>query len=43
VAVRDPNPLRTGVSGLRLVDELADRWGVEQHEGGKSIWVELER
>ena len=27
--------------GLALVDELADRWGVERDSGGKSVWFEL--
>ena len=27
--------------GMRLVEQIADRWGVEDHEGGKRVWVEL--
>ncbi len=27
--------------GLALVDALASCWGVDQHEGGKSVWFEL--
>ena len=27
--------------GLQLVEALADRWGVEDHHGGKRIWFEL--
>lgn len=27
--------------GLRLVDAIVDRWGVEDHRGGKRIWFEL--
>jgi hypothetical protein len=27
--------------GLRLVQALADRWGAEDHQGGKRIWLEL--
>jgi anti-sigma regulatory factor (Ser/Thr protein kinase) len=27
--------------GLRLVQAIADRWGAEDHEGGKQIWFEL--
>jgi anti-sigma regulatory factor (Ser/Thr protein kinase) len=47
---RDPSPPRPrfprtadeiGGRGLLLVDEVADRWGVESHPGGKSIWFEL--
>jgi anti-sigma regulatory factor (Ser/Thr protein kinase) len=27
--------------GLQLVEAIADRWGVEDHQGGKRIWFEL--
>jgi anti-sigma regulatory factor (Ser/Thr protein kinase) len=27
--------------GLQLVEGIADRWGAEDHEGGKRIWFEL--
>jgi anti-sigma regulatory factor (Ser/Thr protein kinase) len=27
--------------GLRIVDELADEWGVEQRPEGKTVWFEL--
>jgi anti-sigma regulatory factor (Ser/Thr protein kinase) len=27
--------------GLRMVQAVADRWGVEDHDGGKRIWLEL--
>lgn len=27
--------------GLVLVESLADRWGVEEHHGGKRVWFEL--
>jgi anti-sigma regulatory factor (Ser/Thr protein kinase) len=27
--------------GLALVDDLADRWGVEERDDGKSVWFEL--
>jgi anti-sigma regulatory factor (Ser/Thr protein kinase) len=27
--------------GLLLVDQLARRWGVTAHDGGKTVWVEL--
>jgi CheY-like chemotaxis protein/anti-sigma regulatory factor (Ser/Thr protein kinase) len=29
--------------GLALVDELSESWGVEQHEGGKTVWFSLRR
>jgi anti-sigma regulatory factor (Ser/Thr protein kinase) len=28
--------------GMVLVDELAKRWGVERHPGGKTVWFELD-
>jgi anti-sigma regulatory factor (Ser/Thr protein kinase) len=27
--------------GLQLVQAIADRWGSEDHEGGKRVWFEL--
>ena len=27
--------------GLRLVRAIADRWGAEDHQGGKRVWLEL--
>jgi anti-sigma regulatory factor (Ser/Thr protein kinase) len=27
--------------GLQLVEAVVDRWGVEDHRGGKRIWFEL--
>jgi len=27
--------------GLQMVQAIADRWGVEDHDGGKRIWLEL--
>ena len=27
--------------GLRLVQAIADRWGAEDHRGGKRVWLEL--
>jgi anti-sigma regulatory factor (Ser/Thr protein kinase) len=27
--------------GLRLVQAIADRWGSEDHEGGKRVWFEM--
>jgi anti-sigma regulatory factor (Ser/Thr protein kinase) len=29
--------------GLKLLERLADRWGVEHREGGKCVWFELRR
>jgi hypothetical protein len=28
--------------GMVLVDELANRWGVDRHPGGKTVWFELD-
>lgn len=27
--------------GLRLVEAIADRWGCEDHDGGKRVWFDL--
>lgn len=27
--------------GMRLVAAIADRWGAEEHRGGKRVWFEL--
>jgi anti-sigma regulatory factor (Ser/Thr protein kinase) len=27
--------------GLQLVEAIADRWGAEDHQGGKRVWFEL--
>ena len=27
--------------GLRMVQAIADRWGAEEHRGGKRVWLEL--
>lgn len=27
--------------GLALVEQLAERWGSDPHEGGKEVWFEL--
>ncbi|SOC49287.1 Anti-sigma regulatory factor (Ser/Thr protein kinase) [Blastococcus aggregatus] len=27
--------------GMRMVQEIADRWGAEDHDGGKRVWFEL--
>jgi len=29
--------------GLRIVDAVATRWGVADHEGGKQVWAEIRR
>ena len=27
--------------GMRLVEAIADRWGAEDHDGGKRVWFDL--
>ena len=39
--VRDPQMSSTG-RGMNLLDALADRWGVDVRNGGKSVWFELD-
>jgi anti-sigma regulatory factor (Ser/Thr protein kinase) len=40
--VRDPKPLEGGGRGVRLIDVLADCWGVEDIRGdGKEVWFRL--
>ncbi|MEV6759338.1 ATP-binding protein [Streptomyces sp. NPDC051105] len=40
--VRAPDTGGTHGRGLVLVDSLADAWGVQPHEVGKSVWFELD-
>jgi anti-sigma regulatory factor (Ser/Thr protein kinase) len=50
VAVVDRSPARPtvrgrgadGGHGIWLVSAVADRWGSEEHGGGKRVWFELE-
>lgn len=45
----DPRPARpkaaatsdTSGRGLAMVDLVADRWGVDEHPAGKTVWAEL--
>lgn len=39
--VLDPPPEALGGRGMQLVDRLADAWGVEPRDGGKSVWFRL--
>jgi anti-sigma regulatory factor (Ser/Thr protein kinase) len=27
--------------GMRMVEAIADRWGAEDHEGGKRVWFDM--
>jgi anti-sigma regulatory factor (Ser/Thr protein kinase) len=41
-AVQEPDPARASGWGLYLVEELADRWGVERGAATR-VWFELDR
>ena len=36
-----PSPEALGGRGLLLVEQIADRWGYDPHERGKTIWCDL--
>ena len=40
-APREAGPSASGGRGMRLIDTIAQRWGVQQHADGKSVWFEL--
>lgn len=45
-APQQPDPWATSGRGVALINELADRWGVElgrQDEGAKWVWFEVHR
>jgi hypothetical protein len=27
--------------GMRIVEKIADRWGADDHKGGKRVWFDL--
>jgi anti-sigma regulatory factor (Ser/Thr protein kinase) len=37
----DPEHHATSGRGLRIVDELADHWGITPNTDGKTVWFEL--
>ena len=37
----DPLTVIEGSGGLRLVDKLSSKWGVEQTERGTNVWFEI--
>ena len=39
--VRELSGLRERGRGMQLVTAIADRWGTEDHGGGKRVWFEL--
>jgi anti-sigma regulatory factor (Ser/Thr protein kinase) len=38
---RDPLPTDSGGRGLVIVQALSDEWGVEVHDGDKTVWFTL--
>ena len=38
---RDPDLAVRGGRGIRLVSAIADKWGVEVRDAGKTIWAEF--
>ena len=36
-----PGPEALGGRGLLLIEQIADRWGYDPHERGKTIWCDL--
>jgi anti-sigma regulatory factor (Ser/Thr protein kinase) len=41
VVPRRRDPSDDGGLGLGIIEALAARWGVRDHEGGKRVWVQL--
>jgi anti-sigma regulatory factor (Ser/Thr protein kinase) len=39
--VRELDTVNPRGRGLRLVQAIAERWGSEDHQGGKRVWLEL--
>ena len=39
--VRELSEDRPRGRGMRMVQEIADRWGADDHLGGKRVWFEL--
>ncbi|UDY37637.1 ATP-binding protein [Dermatobacter hominis] len=38
-----PAGVQAGGLGLRIVDTMADRWGVDVRDDGKTVWAEFDR
>jgi anti-sigma regulatory factor (Ser/Thr protein kinase) len=43
VVPRRRSPDDAGGRGLALIEAFAAGWGVEDHEGGKRVWIQLTR
>ena len=41
VVPRRREPDDRGGRGIALIEAMAARWGVQDHEGGKQVWVDL--
>lgn len=41
-AIRPLGDGRAGGHGLRIVDHISTRWGVVEHDLGKTTWAEIE-
>ena len=41
VVPRRGDPTDQGGRGLAIIEALSQRWGVDPHQGGKRVWVEL--
>ena len=41
--VQEPDADADGGRGLLIIEALSDAWGVEDHPGGKRVWVRLQR
>jgi len=39
--IRELDPSSPSGRGMRLVQALAARWGADDHQGGKRVWVEV--
>ena len=41
-ALMHPEPLALNGRGMLLVDTLADDWGTDVHDDGKTVWFEID-
>jgi anti-sigma regulatory factor (Ser/Thr protein kinase) len=41
--VRSPQPADPNGRGMRIVERLADSWGVDHAEGSKTVWFTVRR
>lgn len=39
--VQDPEPTAIRGRGLLIVDQMSDRWGVDEEAHGKTVWFEF--